>query len=81
MADLKPISYIDMLQIMIVENENEIQKNKIMERLIGRQQIRGSKVEIQLGQTLQRIKHLEAALSDLKDIYTEALAQEDKIKI
>lgn len=78
MADIQPISYVDMLWIMIVENKNEIQKNEILERVALRQQLGGTKIDQMLGMLQQKIRALKASLIDLEDIHKDALAQQNK---
>lgn len=76
MNELRPLSLIDTLQIMVVETKNELTKCKIMDRLMQRQSLKGAgqKNTQMLVMNQAKIKALESSLLDLEDIqdYEEA---------
>lgn len=78
MDSLKPLPYQDALEIMIVETKNEIQKNKILERLAARENMRGNPTTQMMGQLQKKIKMLDQTVLDLEEFLKEELDKAPK---
>lgn len=73
MATLQPIPYIEMLNLMIVETKNELQKTEILERLAQRQAIEGTKMDMTLGMLQAKMANFKKTIAALEDFHKEAL--------
>jgi hypothetical protein len=70
-----PYTQLEILEIMIAETQNEINKTHVLERLAQRQNVRGIPSETAIAALQRKIKPLEASLADLKDFHKEELAK------
>lgn len=77
-SELQPMSYVNMVNVMLVEAQNELQKTEIMERMAHRQNIRGNETMTALGQLQAKSKILKRTIEDLENIFK---AEKEKAKL
>lgn len=77
--ELKPLTRLQTLEIMIVETKNELTKNQILGSLSTREQLRGNSVgknkEAEMMITT-KCRMLERSIKDLEDMYKEEKEKE-----
>lgn len=79
-SELKPLTKLQMLEIMIVETKNQITKSKVMESVAFRQSLEGGtdRNEKLMGMKQAEIKSFEGALRHLEALHKEELDKAPK---
>lgn len=83
MAELKPLTKLQTLEVMKVETQNEITKDEIMIDIFRREEFAGNSAGGNMNARLTletKVRALKRSLDTLEDMHKKELAEEEKKK-